>query len=77
MCRSNTGPILTFTASGHLPEFSRIVGEFPLNFLLQYKAKFPILEFTYQLVHMALVSHTWISFDISEPVKSVGNFNSP
>ena len=53
-----TGPILMFTASGHLPErpcflfvfvtfpFAGYISwKFPSNFLLQYRAEFPI-EFT-------------------------------
>ena len=52
----DTGPILTFTAPGHLPERPCLLlclspfllqdsWEFPLNFLAHYRAEFPI-EFT-------------------------------
>ena len=58
-----TGPILTFTASGHLPERPHFYlshfllhdsCKFPSNFLVQYRAEFPI-EFTLSLaIHVAL-----------------------
>ena len=63
-----TGPILMFTAPGHLPE-SCLKGhvsflylspfllqdswKFPSNFLLQYRAEFPI-EFTLSVGHLVL-----------------------
>ena len=57
--------------------------KFPSNFLVQYRAEFPI-EFTLSAIHVALtfpgITHMmkiiWISFGISN-LRSPGNFNFP